>query len=76
VEWLRPGAVESGARGGPFIGDREGEGGEVAHTGDAYRGGENGTQLRWDGSGRGGDGIARGRHKGQGRKAPSLAGEE
>jgi hypothetical protein len=26
VEWLRPDAVESGARGGPFIGGREGEG--------------------------------------------------
>jgi hypothetical protein len=38
VEWLRPGAVKSGARGGPFIGGREGERGEVAHTGDACRG--------------------------------------
>jgi hypothetical protein len=50
VEWLRPGAVKSGARGGPFIGGREG--GEVAHTGDACRGGENGAQLRRDGSSR------------------------
>jgi hypothetical protein len=56
VEWLRPGVVELGAQGGPFIGDQEGEGGEVAHTGDACRGGENGAQLRRDGSGRGGGG--------------------
>jgi hypothetical protein len=27
MEWLRPDAVKSGARGGPFIGGREGEGG-------------------------------------------------
>jgi hypothetical protein len=54
VEWLRPGVVESGAKGGPFIGGREGEGGEVAHTDDACRGSENGAQLRRDGSGRGG----------------------
>jgi hypothetical protein len=53
VEWLRPSVVESGAWGGPFIGGREGEGSEVAHTGDACRGGENGAQLRRDGSGRG-----------------------
>jgi hypothetical protein len=53
VEWLRPSVVESGARGGPFIGTREGEGGEVAHTGDTCRGGENGAQLRRDDSGRG-----------------------
>jgi hypothetical protein len=53
VEWLRPGVVESGAWGGPFIGSREGEGGEVAHTSDACRNGENGAQLRRDGSGRG-----------------------
>jgi hypothetical protein len=55
VEWLRPGVVESGARGGPFIVGWEGEGGgEVAHTDDACRGGGNGAQLRRDGSGRGG----------------------
>jgi hypothetical protein len=54
VEWLRPVAVESGARGDPFIGGREGEGGEVAHTNDACHDGENGAQLRRDGSGRGG----------------------
>jgi hypothetical protein len=29
VEWLRLGAVKSGARGGPFIGGREGKGGGV-----------------------------------------------
>jgi hypothetical protein len=46
--------VELGAWGGPFIGGREGEGGEVAHTSDACRGGKNGAQLRRrDGSGRG-----------------------
>jgi hypothetical protein len=67
MEWRRPGVVKSGARGGPFIGGWEGEGGEVAHTGDACRDGDNGAQLRRDGSGRGvtgwlgqrGDGMAR-----------------
>jgi hypothetical protein len=36
VEWLRPGVVEQGARGGPFIGGRggEGEGGGTASTGE------------------------------------------
>jgi hypothetical protein len=54
VEWLRPGAVKSGARGGPFIGGLEGKGGEVVHIDDTCRDGENGAQLRRDGSGRGG----------------------
>jgi hypothetical protein len=54
-----------GSSGGPFIGDRGG-GGEVASTGDACRGGDDGTQWRRDGSAGGGDGMARGRRKGIG----------
>jgi hypothetical protein len=64
VEWLRLGVAEQGARGGPFIGGRGGEGGEVAHAGDACRGGGNGAQCDGMARAEGGDGIAQGRRKG------------
>jgi hypothetical protein len=41
-------------------------GGEVVSTGDACRGGDDGTQWQRDGSVDGGDGMARGRRKGTG----------
>jgi hypothetical protein len=58
------GVKEARARAIPFIGDRGGGIGEVASTGDACRGGDDGAQWwRWDGSGRRGDRMARGRRK-------------
>jgi hypothetical protein len=75
VEWLRPGVVEQGARGGPFIGGRGGgRGGEVASTGELA------TVLmmahRSDGTARAG-GEVKGRlgHSAQGRMMPNRAGE-
>jgi hypothetical protein len=52
VEWLRPGVVKQGARGGPFIGGRGGEGRRGGEHRRAHHGGDDGTQWRRDGSGR------------------------
>jgi hypothetical protein len=62
-EVVEAGVKEAGARAVPFIGD-QGGGGEVASTGDACRGGDDGAQWwRRDGSGRRGHGMARVRRK-------------